>query len=213
MHEGQKGYIVLWYTAKKTKGSGVSAMPDDRYFLTRLRHHDEAAFTEFFETYADRVYRLAIGLLKQEDDAEEVVQATFLSAFEAIDRFEPQAQISTWLYRIAYNHTLMLIRRRHAVDPLPEEDDSLPFPVQLVDWSHLPDQQALSGEAQEVLRTAVNDLPVGLRAAFLLRDIEGLSTEECAHIQELTETACKVRLHRARLRLREQLSSYFSERV
>ncbi len=188
-------------------------MPDARDFLTRLRHHDEAAFTEFFETYADRVYRLAIGLLKQEGDAEEVVQATFLSAFEAIDRFEPQAQISTWLYRIAYNHTLMLIRRRHAADPLPEEDDSLPFPVQLVDWSHLPDQQALSGEAQEVLRTAVNDLPVGLRAAFLLRDIEGLSTAECAHIQELTETACKVRLHRARLRLREQLSSYFSERV
>jgi RNA polymerase sigma-70 factor (ECF subfamily) len=189
-------------------------MPDDQVFLTRLRLHDEAAFTEFFETYADRVYRLAIGLLKQEDDAEEVVQATFLSAFEAIDRFEPHAQISTWLYRIAYNHALMLIRRRHAALPLPEEEgDTTPLPVQLVDWSHLPDQQALSGEAHEILRTAINELPVGLRAAFILRDLEGLSTAECAHIQELTAAACKVRLHRARLRLREQLSSYFSERV
>lgn len=188
-------------------------MPDDRDFLTRLRNHDEAAFSEFFETYADRVYQLAIGLLKQEDDAEEVVQATFMSAFEAIDRFEPHAQISTWLYRIAYNHALMLIRRRHAVGPLPEEDDSPTFPDQLVDWSHLPDQQALSDEAHQVLRTAINDLPLGLRAAFILRDIEGLTTAECAHVQELTETACKVRLHRARLRLREQLSSYFSERV
>lgn len=188
-------------------------MSDDQAFLTRLRQHDEAAFTEFFETYADRVYRLAIGLLKQEDDAEEVVQATFISAFEAIDRFEPQAQISTWLYRIAYNHALMLIRRRHTVDPLPEEEgDSTPFPVQLVDWSNLPDQLVLSGEAQGVLRAAINELPMGLRAAFILRDVEGLSTSECANIQNLTNAACKVRLHRARLRLREQLSTYFSER-
>lgn len=188
-------------------------MPDDQAFLDRLRHHDEVAFTEFFETYADRVYRLAIGLLKQEDDAEEVVQATFISAFEAIDRFEPQAQISTWLYRIAYNHALMLIRRRHTVDSLPEEEEgAAPFPVQLVDWSNLPDQLVLSDEAQEVLRAAINELPMGLRAAFILRDVEGLSTSECAHVQNLTNVACKVRLHRARLRLREQLSTYFSER-
>lgn len=188
-------------------------MSDDQAFLTRLRQHDEAAFTEFFETNADRVYRLAIGLLKQEDDAEEVVQATFISAFEAIDRFEPQAQISTWLYRIAYNHALMLIRRRHTVDPLPEEEEgSAPFPVQLVDWSTLPDQLVLSDEARKVIRVAINELPVGLRAAFILRDVEGLSTAECANIQNLTNVACKVRLHRARLRLREQLSTYFSER-
>ncbi len=188
-------------------------MPDDQEFLTRLRRHEEAAFTEFFETYAARIYRLAFGFLKQEDDAEEVVQATFVSAFEALDRFEPHAQISTWLYRIAYNHALMLIRRRHTALPLPEEEeDAIPLPVQLVDWSHLPDQHLLSGEAQEVLRTAINELPMGLRAAFLLRDMEGLSTVECAHVQELTEAACKVRLHRARLRLREQVSTYFGER-
>jgi RNA polymerase sigma-70 factor (ECF subfamily) len=188
-------------------------MPDDQEWLARLRRHEEAAFTEFFETYADRVYRLAMGLLKQADDAEEVVQATFVSAFEALDRFEPQAQIGTWLYRIAYNHALMLLRRRHATSSLPEEDeDAPPFPVQLVDWSQLPDQQVLSGEAQEMLRAAIHELPVGLRAAFVLRDLEGLSTAECAHIQELTEAACKVRLHRARLRLREQLSTYFREK-
>lgn len=187
-------------------------MPDDEEFLTRLRQHDAAAFSEFFETYANRVYRLALGLLKQEDDAEEVVQATFLSAFEAIDRFEPHAQLSTWLYRIAYNHALML-RRRHAALPLPEEEeDSSALPIQLVDWSQLPDQQAESEEAQQVLRSAITELPLGLRAAFLLRDVEGLSTAECAHIQGLTQAACKVRLHRARLRLREQLSSYFRER-
>ncbi len=188
-------------------------MPDEQELLARLRRHDEAAFAEFFEAYADRVYRLAMGLLKQADDAEEVVQATFLSAFEALDRFEPQAQLGTWLYRITYNHALMLLRRRQTTLPLPEEEeDSTPFPVQLVDWSHLPDQQVLSAEAWETLRTAINELPMGLRAAFTLRDLEGLSTAECAQIQELTEAACKVRLHRARLRLREHLSTYFGER-
>ncbi len=188
-------------------------MPDDQDLLARLRRHDQAAFAEFFEAYSDRVYRLAMGLLKQPDDAEEVVQATFLSAFEALDRFEPHAKISTWLYRIAYNHALMLVRRRHGGLTLPEEDEDAPlFPVQLVDWSQLPDQQVLSAEAHEVLRAAINELPLGLRAAFVLRDLEGLSTAECAHIQELTEAACKVRLHRARLRLREQVSTYFSER-
>ena len=188
-------------------------MPGDQDLLDRLRRHEEAAFAEFFETYSERVYRLAMGLLKQADDAEEVVQATFLSAFEALDRFEPQAHIGTGLYRIAYNHALMLLRRRHAALALPEEDeDAVPLPVQLVDWSQLPDQQVLSGEAQEVLRAAINELPVGLRAAFVLRDLEGLSTAECAHIQKLTEAACKVRLHRARLRIREQVSPYFSER-
>lgn len=185
---------------------------EDQDFLARLRQHDEAAFAELFEANADRLYRLALSLLKQPDDAEEVVQATFVSAFEALDRFEPQAQLSTWLYRIAYNHALMLLRRRHAVAPLPEEEeDALPFPVQFVDWSHLPEQQVLQGEAQDVLRAAINELPVGLRAAFVLRDLEGFSTAECAHIQALTEAACKVRLHRARLRLREQVSAYFSE--
>jgi len=203
--------MLYWKKCNNTKEP--FAMSDDLKLLTRLRLHDEAAFTEFFETHADRVYRVAIGLLKHTEDAEEVVQATFLSAFQAIDRFEPHAQMSTWLYRIAYNHALMMLRRRSAVEPLPEEDDLTASPVQLVDWSHLPDQEVLSEEAQVILRVAINDLPLGLRAAFILRDIEGLSTAECAHIQGVTEGACKVRLHRARLRLREHLSTYFRERL
>ena len=188
-------------------------MYNEQELLARLRLHEETAFTEFFETHADRVYRVAYGLLKQTEDAEEVVQATFLSAFQAIDRFEPHARMSTWLYRIAYNHALMLIRRGATVEPLLEEDDAPAIPTQLVNWSFLPDQEALREEAQEVLRAAINDLPLGLRAAFLLRDLEGLSTTECAHIQGITEGTCKVRLHRARLRLREQLSTYFRERI
>jgi RNA polymerase sigma-70 factor (ECF subfamily) len=190
---------------------------DETALLAGLQQRDPQAFEAFFEAHADRVYRLAAGILGNDADAQEVVQATFLSAFEALDRFEPRARLSTWLYRIAYNHALMLARARtrHPTAELPGEgaDDEGPVapPDVLVDWSMLPEHQVLGAEAQEALRAAIADLPPGLRAAFVLRDVEGLTTAECAHIQALTEAACKVRLHRARLALRQRLSAYFSE--
>lgn len=187
--------------------------PTDDELLAGLQRHDPQAFAVFFETYADRVFRLAAHLLGNEQDAEEVTQATFLSAFKAIDHFEPRAKISTWLYRIAYNHCLMLLRQRHVVAELPDENEALPLPSAFVDWSQLPESQLLSDEAQAMLRAAVSDLPESLRAAFVLRDIEQLSTAECAHVQQISEAACKVRLHRARLHLRERLSDYFAEWV
>ncbi len=186
---------------------------DETAILEGLRRRDPYAFTAFFEAHADRIYRLAVGMLGSEADAEEVVQATFLSALEAIDRFEPHARLSTWLYRIAYNHALMLIRRRHPVEPLPEEEGLFPLPAAFVDWSDLPDQRLLGAEAQEALRAAIASLPASLSAAFVLRDVEGLSTADCAQVKGISEAACKVRLHRARLMLREQLSDYFRERV
>ncbi|MGO8949421.1 MAG: RNA polymerase sigma factor [Ktedonobacterales bacterium] len=185
----------------------------DADLIAGLHRRDQVAFTLFFETYVDRVYRLAVHVLGSETDADEVVQATFLSAFDAIDRFQPAAKISTWLYRIAYNHCLMLLRRRRPDGPLPDENDPLPVPRALVDWSTLPEEQVLSAEAQATLQSAISALPDPLRAAFVLRDIEQLSTAECAHIQGITESACKVRLHRARLWLRERLGAYFGEWV
>jgi RNA polymerase sigma-70 factor (ECF subfamily) len=182
--------------------------------LVGLQHHNPRAFEAFFETYVDRVYRIAAGILGNDADAQEVVQATFLSAFEAVDRFEPRARLGTWLYRIAYNHALMLARRRHPTEPLPEEDGAAaPMPTALVDWSALPEERLLSGEAQEALKRAIAELPPGLRAAFVLRDVEGLSTAECSQVQGISDAACKVRLHRARLALRERLSAYFGEWV
>lgn len=189
-------------------------MLDDTRLLAGLRQRDPQAFTQFFDTNVDRVYRLALGMLGQRADAEEIVQATFLSAFEAIGRFEPHAQLSTWLYRIAYNHALMLLRRRHPEEqPLPDDSESFPLPATLVDWSALPEDQLLNDEVHETLFAAISSLPERLRAAFVLRDIETLSTAECAQVQGISESACKVRLHRARLLLRERLSQYFREQV
>lgn len=186
-------------------------MLDEAQLLSGLQQRDPQAFTRFFDTHVDRVYRLALGMLGQPADAEEVVQATFLSAFEAIQRFEPHAKLSAWLYRIAYNHALMLLRRRHPEEPLPDDYESLPLPATFVDWSTLPEERLLSEEVHEQLFAAISELPERLRAAFVLRDVEALSTAECAQVQGISESACKVRLHRARLLLRETLSQYFRE--
>ncbi|HEX8997073.1 MAG TPA: sigma-70 family RNA polymerase sigma factor [Ktedonobacterales bacterium] len=183
---------------------------DDATMLAGLRQRDPAVFAAFFDANVDRVYRLAMGILGNETDAEEVTQATFVSAMESIDHFEPHARLSTWLYRIAHNHAMMLVRRRRPTDALPE-DDGLPMPSALVDWTTVPEDRLLSDEAQQELWTAIAGLPQGLRAAFILRDVEGLSTADCAFAQSITDSACKVRLHRARLLLRERLSVYFGE--
>lgn len=186
------------------------ALPDESSLIAGLRQRDSATFSAFFDAYVDRVYRLALGILGNEPDAEEVTQATFISAMEAIDRFEPHARLSTWLYRIAHNHAMMLVRGRRPAEALPE-DDGLPMPSALVDWTTLPEERLLGSEAQSELWSAIASLPQGLRAAFILRDVEGLSTAECAYAQSISDAACKVRLHRARLLLRERLSVYFSE--
>jgi RNA polymerase sigma-70 factor, ECF subfamily len=191
--------------------AGDDSMTEE-VMLAGLRKRDSESFTFFFETYADRIYRLAMGILGNESDAEEVTQATFVSAMESIGRYEPNAPLSAWLYRIAHNHAMMLVRSRHPTNPLPE-DDSVPMPAALLDWTTLPEERLLGAEASHELWTSIGALSPGLRAAFILRDVEGLSTAECSYAQNITESACKVRLHRARLLLRERLSAYFSERI
>ena len=125
--------------------------------------------------------------------------------------------MSTWLYRIAYNAALMRLRKREPVttsidEPVVNEEGEV-LPRQLVDWGALPDEIVLSGELQAVLDQAVAALPESLRVVFVLRDIEGLSTAEAAETLNLSETNVKVRLHRARLVLREKLSNYFVDTV
>jgi RNA polymerase sigma-70 factor (ECF subfamily) len=219
MRRRAKGYRVatptpVRYNAEVTRARGAHYGGDGRGgLLAELRRRDPRAFEVFFERYADRVYRLALHLLGQAPDAEEVVQATFLSAFEAIDRFEARASLGTWLYTIAYRHVLMLLRRRRPADPLPDERDPLPLPNALVDWTAWPESRALDAEARAILQAAIEDLAEPYRAAVVLRDVEALSTADCAQVQGISEAACKVRLHRARLLLRERLSGYFGERA
>lgn len=192
-------------------------MPDESHLIAALRQKDAAAFAALFETYSDKIFRLAVGLLGDEDEAEGVVQDSFLRFFEKLEQFEGRAKLGTWLYRVAYNASIDRLRQRRPTQPIIEELDEQnddPFmPTILTDWSHAPELLFASSEANVELRQAITELPERLRSAFILREIEGLSTAETAEVLSVNEGTVKVQLHRARLLLRERLSGYFSERL
>lgn len=191
-------------------------MSEDTDLITALRQRDPDAFTQLFESYSDRIYGLGIKLLANEDEAAGVVQETFLSLIEKIDQFEGRANLSTWLYRVAYNACIDCLRKRRHDISLPEdmnEAETQLMPVILIDWRYAPEPLFTSVEAQQELDRAIMTLPDKYRAAFIFRDMEGLSTAETAEILNISVGTVKVQLHRARLMLREQLSAYFSERL
>lgn len=184
--------------------------------LEALRLGDQAEFARLVDAYSGPVYRLGLRMLGNEQDAEDVLQNTFLSALTHISGFEGRSSLSTWLYRIAANEALMAIRRRKPEVNLddfgPGDSENDLTPLQFVDWSGLPESELLSEEGRKLLDQAIQSLPEALRIVFVLRDIEGVSIRETAEALGLTETNVKTRLLRARLNLREKLSSYYSER-
>lgn len=196
------------------------AFQSEPELVVGLRAGQPEAYRRLVELHSANVYNVALKLLDDEQEAEDVLQETFLSAFKAIDHFEERSRLSTWLYRIAYNASLMRLRKRGQMTtfsldrPLGDHDDrEWTVSRHLVDWTSVPDDQLLTAEAREEMDRAIAELPESLRSTFVLRDIQGLSGVETAEILGITVQAVKNRLHRARLRLRDRLSDYFAERV
>lgn len=187
------------------------------FSLKALQEGDPEEFSRLVDTYSSKIYRLAIKMLNQQQDAEDVLQETFVKAYRGLKSFDGRSKLSTWLFRIATNEALMVIRRKHpevvSIDEPIETEEGEQEPVQIIDWCCLPENELLSEESRERLDAAVQKLPERLRVVFLLRDINDLSTHETAEVLGLSDTAVKTRLSRARLRLREELSAYFGERV
>lgn len=185
--------------------------------LEALRAGSRVEFALLVDTYSPLVYRMGLKMLGNPQDAEDVLQETFIKAFRHIQDFDGRASISTWLYRIATNEALMVLRRKHPEMVSVEEPAASVTedqePLQIVDWCCIPEEELMTAEGRAYLDQAIGTLPASLRLVFVLRDIEGLSTRETAEVLSLTETAVKTRLSRARLRLREELSSYFRDRV
>ncbi len=182
-----------------------------------LRAGDRTQFARLVDTYSTPIYRLGLKMLGNEQDAEDVLQITFLKALQHVAEFEGRSSLSTWLYRIAANEALMFLRRKRpsiSIDEEPADSDGeAQQPLELVDWVALPESELLTNEAKKQLDRAIESLPEKLRVVFILRDIEGLSIKETGDALSLTETAVKTRLLRARLNLREQLSVYYGERL
>jgi RNA polymerase sigma-70 factor (ECF subfamily) len=190
-------------------------MLDDAQLLIALRQRDPAAFAQLFELYSDKVYRLALGLLEDENEAEGVVQDAFMRLLEHLDQFEGRSKLGTWLYRVAYNLSIDQLRKRQQLLSLVDEGDyeSIPMPSVLTDWREVPETWLDSSELSAELDRAIASLPAKLKTVFILREIEGCSTAECSQILAISESAAKVRLHRARLLLRERLAEYVKELV
>lgn len=189
----------------------------DNFSLDALRAGDRAEFARLVDVFSTPIYRLGLKMLGNAQDAEDVLQNTFLNALTHLADFEGRSSLSTWLYRIASNEALMMLRKRkpdfNIEDTEIDDSDEGLMPEIFVDWSALPENELLDSEARKLLDDAIKKLPESLRVVFILRDIEDLSIKETAEILNLTEVNVKTRLLRARMLLREMLSSYYNERM
>lgn len=188
-------------------------LTEDDIDLDALQAGDKEAFAQVVELYADKLYNLALKVMGDPFEAEDVLQEAFISAYKAIDSFEGRSRLGTWLYRITYNAAMMRLRKKRpdtvSIDKPVRLDGGDTVPRQFFDWCCLPERDLMSAEARSYMEDAIQMLSDTLRPVFVLRDIEGLSTAETADVLEISESAVKSRLHRARLFLRERLSEYF----
>lgn len=182
----------------------MDALVDDGRLVAALKAGEEWAFETVVRLYGSRLLVVARRYVRNEEDARDVLQAAYLSAFRAMPQFEGSAQLSTWLHRIVVNTALMKIRTRRRK---PEEslDDLLPafkedghHVEQFSDWATPADVLLERREARQTVRRCIEQLPESYRTVLLLRDVEERSTQEVAELLMVTPTAVKVRLHRAR---------------
>jgi RNA polymerase sigma-70 factor (ECF subfamily) len=190
----------------------------DRELVERARRRDVQAFEELVAKYRSKVYGLALRMMQDASDAEEVLQETFLSAWQNLPTFRGESAFGSWLYRVCANFCLMRLRRKK-VEATEAESQPLPGPkfdadgtlmsIPSYDWSRGTEEKALDHELRVAIERATARLPDEHRTVFLLKDIEGLSYEEIAEAMGTTVPAVKSRLHRARLALREAIDSFY----
>ncbi|MFY9701016.1 MAG: sigma-70 family RNA polymerase sigma factor [Terriglobales bacterium] len=190
---------------------------EEMQLVRRAKRGDVQAFEELVRRYDRNVFRIAQHITQNREDAEDVVQEAFLKAYRNLAKFQEQSKFYTWLVRIAVNEALMKLRRKKPGrtvsldEEIKTEDDSLPREV--ADWSPNPEQMYNQAELRDILTRTIQGLPSGFRTVFVLRDVEGLSTEETAEALELSIPAVKSRLLRARLQLRERLNRFFQKKA
>jgi RNA polymerase sigma-70 factor (ECF subfamily) len=199
-----------------TPAPSVSATFDESDLVVRAKSGDAQAFTELVNHYQRKIYRLAKHITQNDEDAEDVLQETFLKAYEHLDNFQGNSKFYTWIVRIGVNESLMKLRKRKGdrTVPLDEPVDTGEEMVsrEIAVWEDNPEQRYSHEEMQQILDEAVQTLKPDFRTVFILRDIEELSTEETAETLGISIPAVKSRLLRARLALREKLTRQFKRK-
>ena len=189
---------------------------DEAAIVAQARLGDAKAFSELLRRYEGKIFRLALHITQNREDAEDVLQEAFLKAYEHLDQFQGQSKFYTWIVRIAVNQALMKLRKRKTDRSvsLDETIDTGEDTVarEIAAWDENPEQQYSREEINEILSSAIDGLAPIYRAVFVLRDVDDLSTEETAEALELSVPAVKSRLLRARLQLRDKLTRYFKRK-
>lgn len=193
---------------------------EDRQLIARLQAGDESAVQELAERYSPRIYQLALRHMKNREDAEEVTQDVLMKVYRKIDAFRGDSALSSWIYRITFNTAMSRLRngrlaraadkereRVEAASAFEHAERAIPQPA---DWSHMPDEELLRLQLRQAVAAAIAELPEIYRVPVLLRDIQGLSTEEASSRLHLKDQTLKSRLHRGRLMLRERLRVFAS---
>ena len=188
----------------------------DRALVERLRDRDEHAVAELASLYGHKIFQLAFRYLRNNEDAEEVVQDVLLKVFRKIDAFRGDSALSSWIFRITFNTAMSRLRRtrtmRHAevsgIEIGTASGDDAPAALDPADWSNLADEAMLRSELHQRLAAAVIELPEIYRVPVILRDLNGLSTEEASTQLRIKDQTLKSRLHRGRLLLRKRLADF-----
>lgn len=202
------------------QGHAPAAVPFDQHpdiaLVERSKAGDSAAFEQLVKQYDRQIYRTALHITQNREDAEDITQDVFFKAFQKLEQFQGNSKFSTWLVRIAVNESLMRLRRRKTSKTVSMDQDveteEGAIPRDFAEWRPNPEQIFSQSELGDILRKTIAGLPPGFRTVFTLRDIENLSTEETAEALGLSVPAVKSRLLRARLQLRERLSRYFRKK-
>ena len=190
---------------------------DDLDLVHATKNGDVAAFEQLVRRYDRKLLRIAQSITHNREDSQDAVQEAFLKAHQNLSAFREDSKFSTWLFRITVNQSLMKLRKQRAVrevsldDDFHDEGDALPKEV--IDWAPNPEQLYWASELRDILIRTLEELAPILRTVFILRDIEGLTIDQTAEVLDVSHTAVKARLWRARLQLREGLNKYFSKQT
>jgi RNA polymerase sigma-70 factor (ECF subfamily) len=188
---------------------------DDLDLVQASKNGNVAAFDQLVKRYDGKLFRIAQSVTHNREDSQDVVQETFLKAYQHLADFRGDSQFSTWLIRITLNQSLMKLRRlRRTKEVVLDEDfgtDEDVLPRKVIDWAPNPEQLYGVSELRKLLIKTIEELRPILRAVFVLQDLEGLSTDQTAEALNLSQSAVKSRLWRARLQLRERLNQYFGK--
>src|SRR2546421_1467416 len=190
---------------------------DESTLVSQAREGDKSAFGELVRRYEGKIFRLAQHVTQNREDAEDVLQETFMKAYEHLEQFKGDSKFYTWIVRIAVNQALMKLRKRKT-DKTVSMDETIDtgedtVAREIAAWDENPEERYSREELNEILESAIEGLASPYRTVFVLRDIEDLSTEETAEALNLSIPAVKSRLLRARLQLRDKLTAFFKKKV